>query len=122
MFAAVTGNLGQYLFWVLPVAWGTAAFGEELLMRGFVLDAISRLLGGPSSRLAMVLAVVLQGAVFSAIHLYQGVGGAVIAGATGMMLGFVWLFSGRNLWAGIVLHGLIDTASMTAIYLGQLRT
>jgi membrane protease YdiL (CAAX protease family) len=120
MFAAVRADLGQYLFWVLPVSWGTAAFGEELLMRGFVLDAFDRLLAGAGRSPAVVLAVILQAAVFTTVHLYQGVGGAVIAGVTGLMLGLVWLFSGRNLWAPIVLHGLIDTMSMTAIYLGAM--
>lgn len=35
MFAPIRANLGQYLFWVLPVTIGTAAFGEELIFRGF---------------------------------------------------------------------------------------
>lgn len=118
MFAPIRGNLGLYLFFVLPVSWGTAAFGEEMLLRGFALDAISRLLGGPGSRFVAPLAVVLQAAVFGLLHLYQGPGGAAVAGTIGLMFGLVWLFSGRNLWAGVILHGLFDSMSMTVIYLG----
>jgi uncharacterized protein len=44
--------------------------------------------------------------------------GASVAGALGLALGFVWWFSGRNLWAGIVLHGIVDSLSITALYLG----
>jgi hypothetical protein len=32
------------------------------------------------------------------------------AGAIGLVLGFVWWFSGRNLWAGIALHGILSGA------------
>jgi membrane protease YdiL (CAAX protease family) len=44
MFTPLHGNLPLYLFFLIPVTWGTAAFGEEMLFRGFFLDAIRRLL------------------------------------------------------------------------------
>jgi hypothetical protein len=112
--AQVKGHLGQYLYWMIPVTWGSAAFGEEMLFRGFVLDRFDQLLG----RRAVWAAVALQGLLFGAAHAYLGVSGAVVAGALGLVLGAVFILGGRNLWPCIVVHGLVDSVSMTAVYLG----
>ena len=45
--APLRGNLAEYLFWLLPVTVASAAFGEEMIFRGFILDAIERLVGSP---------------------------------------------------------------------------
>ena len=121
MFAPIKGNFGEYLFWMLPVSIGTAAFGEELIFRGFVTDALRRLLGG-SGISSSVAAVMLQAVLFGGLHLYQGAGGVVTAGVTGLALGLTWIIAGRNLWAGIALHALLDGSAMTAIYLGYVAT
>ena len=118
MFAPIKGSLGDYLFWVLPVTVGSAAFGEELMFRGFLTDALLRLCGGALRAPVFVTAVTMQAVIFGALHFYQGVSGMIIAGATGLALGLTWLIAGRNLWAGIVLHALLDGSAMTAIYLG----
>ena len=88
-----------------------------MLFRGFVLDALERIIGGPG-RWTTPAVILIQAALFGILHLYQGIGGAAIAGTIGLVLGFIWLFSGRNLWPGIVIHGLIDSGAMTAIFLG----
>lgn len=118
-FSRLRGDLPEYLFWALPVAFGSAAFGEELVARGFLTDRIATLLGGAAPNGVVVFAaVLLQGALFGACHAYQGLGGALLTGAVGMVIGLVWLWSGRNLWAAIILHGLVDFVSMTAFYAG----
>jgi membrane protease YdiL (CAAX protease family) len=116
-FTLIRGNLEVYLFLLIPASWGTAAFGEEMLMRGFFLDAFQRMFGS-SGPTGTTIAVIAQAVVFGVFHLYQGPAQAVAAGAIGLVLGFVWWFSGRNLWAGIVLHGILDSISMTGLYLG----
>ena len=121
MFAPVRRNFGEYLFWVLPVTIGTAAFGEELIFRGFVTDALRRL-GGGSGAVALSTAIIGQAVIFGGLHFYQGPGGMIVAGATGLGLGLTWLIAGRNLWAGIVIHALLDGSAMTAIYLGYVAT
>lgn len=118
-FAALRGDLPEYLFWALPVALGSAAFGEELVARGFLTDRIATVLGGSTPHGVVVfIAVILQGVLFGACHAYQGLGGALLTGAVGVVIGLVWLWSGRNLWAAIILHGLVDFVSMTAFYAG----
>lgn len=117
-FAPLHGNLLEYLFWLIPVSLVSAAVGEELLFRGFFLNALSAAFGG-SRVTSSVLAILVNAVIFGALHLYQGPSGAMSAGAIGLVLGFVWLFSGRNLWAGIVIHALLDGSAMTAMYFGM---
>lgn len=116
MFSALNGNTAEYLYWLLPVAWGSAAFGEELVFRGFLQSRLERLFGRGSG--AAFAAVIAQAAIFGALHSYLGAAGAILAGGTGLVLGLVYVLGGRNLWACIALHGLIDTVSLTAVYLG----
>jgi hypothetical protein len=42
----------------------------------------------------------------------------LLSGLTGLSLGALFLACGRNLWPCIVVHGLIDMGSFTALYLG----
>jgi membrane protease YdiL (CAAX protease family) len=100
-------DLEEYLFWAIPVSWGSAAFGEELLARGFILNRIGQVIGSLRTP-AIAAAVVLQAAIFGSFHIYQGIGGALITGAAGLVIGLIWLLGGRNLWPCFLLHGLID--------------
>ena len=44
--------------------------------------------------------------------------GVAITGFMGFLLGALYLLVRRNLWVGILVHGFIDTISLTAVYLG----
>ena len=66
--------------------------------------------------------IVAQALLFGSLHAYQGVGGFLATSAVGLVMGYLWLFPGRNLWAPIVLHGLIDFISMTAAFNGMIGT
>lgn len=101
------------LLWIVIVAWGAAAFGEELLWRGFLMDRLGRLpgLGGQA-----VAVVVIQAALFALPHLYQGWSGAVVTATVGLILGWMRLRTGGNLWPLIIAHGLVDTIMLTAGY------
>jgi membrane protease YdiL (CAAX protease family) len=112
--ARLRGNLGEYLYWMIPVTWGSAAFGEEMLFRGFVLDRLDQLMRGK----ALWAAVVVQAALFGAAHLYLGASGALVAGTLGLVLGAAFIVAGRNLWPCIVIHGLVDSTSVTGVFLG----
>jgi membrane protease YdiL (CAAX protease family) len=121
MFAPIRGDSQLFLFFAVPVSWGAAAFGEEMLFRGFFLDTLQRLFGS-SGPVGVTVAIGLQAFMFGLLHLYQGWAGVATAGAIGLAFGFTWWFAGRNLWPGIVLHGIFDSMSMTAIYLGLMQT
>lgn len=116
IFSELRGDFGEYLYWLIPIAWGSAAFGEELVFRGYVQTRLERVLG--SARAAPLLAALGQALIFGSLHAYLGLGGAILAASTGLMIGLVYIAGGRNLWPCIILHGLIDTVSVTAIYMG----
>lgn len=108
----VEGNIVMYAWYLIPVAWGSAAIGEELLCRGFLLHRLEGLS-------ATWVAVVLQAVIFAAAHFYQGITGVLAVFVLALVFGAVYIRSGRNLLPVILAHGLIDTFAMTAIYLGR---
>ncbi len=112
---SIEGNTLNYLVFLIPVTWGSAAFGEELLMRGFVYHRFSAL-AGPA------WGMVLQAALFGLGHMYQGYTGVMSLFVVGLVFGWGYLRAGRNLWPVIVAHGLIDTLSITLVYLGYAQT
>lgn len=95
--------------------WTSAAFGEEIIARGYLLNRLAGLLGG--SRGAWVSSVILGALVFGGMHFYQGPTGMVATGLVGLIFGFVYLLNGKNLWMLILAHGLIDTLSFVQLYL-----
>jgi membrane protease YdiL (CAAX protease family) len=113
-FGAVAGRLQTFLFW-LAIAWTTAAVGEELLFRGFVWSRFERLVGGPHASLA---ALVLQALLFGLAHGYQGLAGMLATFGVGLVLGLLRRAARSNLLPGMILHALVDTVSLTAVFLG----
>ncbi|MCZ6696681.1 MAG: CPBP family glutamic-type intramembrane protease [Acidobacteria bacterium] len=115
---AFEGLRGNPVFYVqlLLLSWTIAAFGEELLFRGYLLGRLAGLLGG--GRVAHGAALLLQAAAFGAAHVYQGWAGVLVTGLVGLLLGAIFLRARRNLWVIIIAHGLVDTVSLTVLYLG----
>lgn len=101
------------LIWIVIVAWGSAAFGEELLWRGFLMDRLGRL---PGLRGRAMAVIVIQAVLFGLPHLYQGWSGVLITGAIGLIFGWMRLRSGGNLWPLVIAHGLVDTIMLSAGY------
>ena len=116
-FAFLRGNLPVFLGFMLLVVWGTAAFGEEMMFRGFLQTNLEALFGGGT--LAMILAIIAQAILFGLGHSYQGLYGIVLTGAIGLVMGITYWLGGRWLLPVILAHGLVDTISITQIYLGE---
>lgn len=116
IFTSIRGDLGEYLYWLIPIAWGSAAFGEELVFRGYFQTRLERIIG--AARAAPLIAALGQAVIFGSLHAYLGLGGAILAATTGLVIGLVYVAGGRNLWPCVILHGLIDTVSVTAMYMG----
>ena len=53
-------------------------------------------------------------------HSYQGLAGMIDTGIHGLILGAVYLASGRNLWVTILAHGTADTIALGMVFLGHL--
>ena len=115
---AIAGNLPMLAFW-LAVAWTTAAFGEELLFRGFLQSRLSGLLGDWAAGNAA--AILVQAAIFGLGHIGFGVRGAVTAAVIGVIFGTIYVVNGRNLWPLIIAHGVTDSVSLVALYFGAAK-
>lgn len=94
------------VFALLSVAAGS---GEELAFRGYVIPALTPLLG-------VMGAATLSSAVFGVVHAYQGALGVVRTGLMGGVLAWGFLASG-SLWPPIVAHTIIDLVA--GLWLGE---
>jgi membrane protease YdiL (CAAX protease family) len=115
-FAFLRGNLGALLV-MLVVVWTVAAFGEEMLFRGLLLNTLAELFEPHAGRrYAWALALVVTSVVVGAGHVYYGPAGIIITGVLGAGFGLVYLMAQRNLWAPILTHGLFDTVAFIILY------
>ena len=91
----------------LLLVWTFAAFGEELGYRGYLLTRAADAFGRRSNT-AYFLAMVVVAVLFGFGHYYKGPAGVLDSTYSGLVLGGVYLLSGRNLWAAILAHGISD--------------
>jgi|CXWL01.1.fsa_nt_gi membrane protease YdiL (CAAX protease family) len=115
VFKAVVGNL-KYLMILLAANIVLAAFGEEMVWRGYALPRVAALFG--DGRNAWIIALILVNTAFGLAHLYQGLPGVIEAAWAGVLLGALYLATGRNLVAPIVAHGVSNNIDFVMIYLG----
>ncbi len=114
-YGALKGNV-QATTHLIGAAWLSAALGEELVFRAFLMHQLDALLG--RLRGGRWIAALAGGVVFGLMHAAQGASGILLTGVVGTMFGYAYLRSRRNLWAMILAHGLIDTWGVTTLYLG----
>jgi membrane protease YdiL (CAAX protease family) len=114
-FEAIRGNIPMLVGFLL-VSWTTAGFGEEILMRGFMMGRLARLFG--SGRAGWIASLVAVSALFGLMHVYQGPIGVLMTGYAGLVMGTLYLACGRNLWPAIIAHGTTDTLSFVLLYTG----
>jgi uncharacterized protein len=111
----IAGHWLMALEW-LALVWTFAAFGEEISYRGYLLNRAADV--GNRSKYAYWVSVILVSILFGYGHFYKGPAGIVDSGMAGLILGVVYLLSGRNLWACILAHGFIDTVGVIAAFMG----
>lgn len=113
-FEAVKGN-ALALIIGLGVVWTQAAFIEEMLFRGYLLNRISDLFS--HRKTGLWTGIILSSVLFGIGHQYQGVSGMILTGAAGFYFAWIYLLSGKNLAAVILAHGLYNTSALLLIYL-----
>jgi membrane protease YdiL (CAAX protease family) len=106
------------LRWIL-ISWTTAGVGEEIIYRGFYMKQVARLFG-EQKRSSWMIGLVISSIVFGLVHFHQGIGGMLGVGITGLVFGYFYLRSERNLWVPIIAHGLTGTIRFIMLYLSQL--
>jgi membrane protease YdiL (CAAX protease family) len=115
-FQAIYGNLKWTLI-LLALTWPLAAFGEEMVWRGYLMNRVAGL--GKNKRLAWIVSLVAVNMVFGFAHSYQGITGIIDEGLMGVLLGLFYLGTGCNLSVPIIAHGVADTVDLLLIFLGK---
>jgi membrane protease YdiL (CAAX protease family) len=115
-FRALTGNLKLTLLFV-ALAWILAAFGEEMAYRGYLMNRVADLLNRRPR--AWIICLVLVNVGFGLAHIHQGLTGVIDEGLMGLLLGLIYLRTGRNLSVPIVAHGVQDSIDFVLIFLGK---
>jgi uncharacterized protein len=115
-FRILTGNT-KYTLAALALSWTFAAFGEELVWRGYLMNRVADL--GNRTRLAWFCSLVVVHAAFGLAHSYQGLTGIIEEGIDGFFLGVIYLRTGKNLAVPIIAHGVSDTLDVLLIFLGK---
>ena len=107
----------QLLILGIVLAWVLAAFGEETVWRGYLLNRVAEVFGRSTS--AWVAAAILATLLFGLAHFPQGPTGIIENVIDGAILAAVYFATNRNLLAPIIAHGVQDTVDVVLIYLGQ---
>jgi membrane protease YdiL (CAAX protease family) len=81
------------------------------------VSLIAGIVSVPRDYKGWTAALVLSSAIFGSAHYYQGLTGIINAGTIGLLIGILYLFTGRNLWAVILCHGLVDIIFFIIVYL-----
>lgn len=115
IYGELQGNLPAVIQ-LIAAAWLSAALGEELVFRVFLMHQLQALLG--RFRFGNTAAILLGGVAFGLAHASQGISGIVQTGIVGALFGYVYLRSGRNLWVLVLAHGLVDTFGVSMAYFG----
>jgi len=115
LFQALRGNLKWTLI-VVAFSWTLAAFGEEMVWRGYLMSRVAGL--GNRTRLAWICSLLTVNAVFGLAHSYQGATGVIEEGFAGILLGLLYLGFG-NLAIPIISHGMQDTIDALLIFVGK---
>ena len=114
-FNDVVGN-ATLLAIYLAANWVLAAFGEEMVWRGYALPRVAEF--ADSGMRSWIVALVVVNVVFGLAHLYQGPSGVIQATVGGVLLGILYIVTGRNLLAPIIAHGLGNSIDFIVMYLG----
>ena len=115
----IQGNFISYLI-MLIVVWVFAAFGEEILFRGYYMKGFAELMGG--SKKAWYLSMFIMSVYFGISHAYLGLSGVIGVTIIGLFFAFVFYKNQKNLTLLVLIHGFYDTVGITLIYLGKYDT
>lgn len=115
-FRALTGNLKLTLIF-LALTWTLGAFGEEMVYRGYLMNRVADLLH--RTRRAWIVSLIAVHVGFGLAHAYQGVTGIIDEGLAGLLLGLLYLRTGRNLAVPIIAHGIGDSIDFVLIFFGK---
>lgn len=109
----IKGNPINYVITVLMM-WVIAAFGEELLYRGFFMNRLAQMFGRTDK--GWLLAAIISSIIFALAHLYQGTSGVITTGLISLIFALIYFKNRTNLLLLMLIHGIYDTIGLTLIY------
>lgn len=112
-FQGLEGNWSMFLIW-LALGWIVGGIVEEFVFRGFLIQMGVHLLG---ERFVWPVAMA-SAMVFGLSHLYQGTVGVVSTGVVAFLFAVVFILSNRNLLLVMLVHGFVNSISLTLAFLG----
>ena len=115
-YGALAGNADAAMR-LLVFALTSAAIGEEIVFRGFLVRQLTKLLGEGTWRSPLVVAI--SALVFGAAHAPQGTVGVITTGIVGAVYAVAYLHNGRNLWALMLAHACTDSYGIAMLYFGR---
>ena len=115
IFSSVHHN-SVFFIGTLIASWTEAAFAEEMVFRGYLMNRLADMFG--HNFLGWTIALIVQAVVFASGHSYQGLAGMLSAGSFAILLGLLYLGTKRNLWNCVIAHGLNDTIAFVFLFLG----
>src|SRR5579872_2724099 len=119
LFRALHGNITWTLV-ALAGTWTLAAFGEEMVYRGYLMNRVVDLLR--PTREAWTISLIVVSCAFGASHIGQGITGQLENMIDGLFLGAIYLACSRSLSVSIVAHGITDTLDVLLLFLGLYPT
>jgi len=116
LFRALHGSL-KWTLLAVAGAWTLAAFGEEMVYRGYLMNRVADLFN--RTRRAWIMSLIAVHVAFGLAHAYQGLTGIIDEGLMGLLLGIIYLRTDRNLAVPIIAHGVSDTIDLLLMFLGK---
>lgn len=116
LFRALHGNL-KWTLLALAGTWTLAAFGEEMVYRGYLMNRVADLLN--RTRPAWIISLVAVHVGFGLAHIYQGIIGVIDEGLMGFLYGVIYLRTERKLAVPIMAHGIQDTIDFILMFFGK---
>jgi len=112
-FENLKGNFNQLLFF-LALTWTLAAFGEEIVYRGYLQKRIRDLFG--DTRIGIILAVGISSLLFGLAHTEQGTIGVILTFLDAIFFSLIKMHYDNNLWAAIIAHGASNTIGLLGFF------
>jgi len=109
------GNLQASLV-AAAVMWATAAFGEEIIFRGYFMRQFIKFFG--ESSVSIAINIMLFSCFFGFMHMQQGLTGQLVTASMGALLSLIFFLRRYDLWFMIVLHGVFNTLGVICFYYG----
>jgi membrane protease YdiL (CAAX protease family) len=115
-FDSLPGSISSLALW-LTLTWTLAAFGEEMVYRGYLLNRFVDV--ATNGNVGRIIGAIGSSALFALGHSYQGLSGIEENFIFGCVLAGSYLAAHRNLWLVVLAHGIANSLAFMLIFLGR---